>query len=125
MTLSLFAYVAVVFVAYVFLGAALASALIPRLVFGGPQAMALVVILRTTIGAYTFFRQSSQEVEEGHRRRLRPLRSIPRDTGSELARIQTDTATGIGISKLIALFIILATVATLNASGLTDIQTCS
>ena len=125
MTLSLFACVAVVFVAHVFWSAALAGTLIPRLVFDCPHAMALAVILGMTIGAYTFVWQSSQEVEEAHRRGPRPLRLMPRGAAPELARIRTDTATGMGISNLIAFFIILATAATLNASGVTDIQTSS
>ena len=125
LTLSLFAYVAVVFVAHVSWGAALASTLIPRLVFDGPHAMALVAILGTTISPYLFFWQSSQEVEEAHRRHLRPLGLTPRGAASELARIRTDTVTGMGISNLIAFFIVVATAATLNASGVTDIQTSS
>ena len=125
LTLSLFAYVAVVFAAHVSWEAALRSTLVPHLVFDAPHAMALVAVLGTTISPYLFFWQSSQEVEEAHRRHVRPLRLAPREAASELARIRTDTIAGMGISNLIALFIILATAATLNASGLTDIQTSS
>ena len=42
-----------------------------------------------------------------------------------MSRIRTDTIVGMGISNLIALCIIFATAATLNASGVTDIQTSS
>ena len=44
-------------------------------------------------------------------------------TGPELSRIRTDTIVGMGISNLIALCIIFATAATLNANGVTEIQT--
>ena len=124
-TLSLFAYVAVVFASGVPIGAALAGTLIPHFVFDGPHAMALVAVLGTTISPYLFFWQSGQEVEEQHRRHVKPLCITPKQAGPELARIRTDTIIGMGFSNLIALFIILATAATLNAHGITDIQTSS
>jgi NRAMP (natural resistance-associated macrophage protein)-like metal ion transporter len=124
-TLSLFAYVAVVFTAHVPWGSALAGTLIPHLVFDGPHAMAMVAVLGTTISPYLFFWQAGQEVEELHRRHVKALCIAPRDAGPELARIRTDTIVGMGISNLIALCIIFATAATLNASGVTEIQTSS
>jgi len=124
-TLSLFAYVAVVFAAHVPWGSALYGALVPQLVFDAPHAMALVAVLGTTISPYLFFWQAGQEVEELHRRHVKALCVAPRDAGPELARIRTDTAVGMGISNLIALFIIFATAATLHASGVTEIQTSS
>ena len=124
-TLSLFAYVAVVFAAHVSWGLALFGALVPHLVFDAPHAMAMVAVLGTTISPYLFFWQAGQEVEELHRRHVKPLCIAPRDAGPELSRIRTDTIVGMGVSNLIALFIIFATAATLNASGVTDIQTSS
>jgi NRAMP (natural resistance-associated macrophage protein)-like metal ion transporter len=122
-TLSLFAYVAVVFAAQVPWAAALYGALVPQLAFDAPHAMAMVAILGTTISPYLFFWQAGQEVEEQHRRHVKPLCIAPRDAGPELSRIRTDTIVGMGVSNLIALFIIVATAATLNAGGVTDIQT--
>jgi NRAMP (natural resistance-associated macrophage protein)-like metal ion transporter len=122
-TLSLFAYVAVVFAAHVPWGAALYGTFVPRFVFDAPHAMALVAVLGTTISPYLFFWQAGQEVEEQHRRHVKPLCITPRDPGAELSRIRTDTMIGMGVSNLIALFIIIATAATLNAGGITDIQT--
>ena len=54
-TLSLFAYVAVVFAADVPWGSALVSTLVPRLVFDGPHAMAMVAILGLTSRALPLF----------------------------------------------------------------------
>ena len=122
-TLSLFAYVAVVLTANVPWGPALMGTFVPRLQFNGAEAMALVAVLGTTISPYLFFWQSSQEVEEQHRRLVKPLCIAPREAGPELKRIRTDTFVGMGFSNLIALFIILATAATLHANGVTDIQT--
>jgi NRAMP (natural resistance-associated macrophage protein)-like metal ion transporter len=124
-TLSLFAYVAVVFAASVQWGTALYQTLVPHLTLDSPHAMALVAVLGTTISPYLFFWQAGQEVEELHRRHVKPLCIAPRDAGPELARIRTDTIVGMGISNLIALFIIFATAATLNAHGVTQIQTSS
>jgi NRAMP (natural resistance-associated macrophage protein)-like metal ion transporter len=124
-TLSLFAYVAVVFAANVPWGTALYDTLVPHLVFDGPHAIAVVAVLGTTISPYLFFWQAGQEVEELHRRHVKPLCVTPRDAGPELSRIRTDTIVGMGVSNLIALFIIFATAATLNASGVTNIQTSS
>ena len=124
-TLSLFAYVAVVFVAGVPWGAALYGTLVPQFVFDRPHATALVAVLGTTISPYLFFWQAGQEVEELRRRHVKALCISPRNSGPELARIRTDTIFGMGVSNLIALFIIFATAATLNAHGVTDIQTSS
>jgi len=124
-TLCLFAYVAVVFATHVPWGSALYNTFVPHLVVDAPHAMAMVALLGTTISPYLFFWQAGQEVEELHRRNVKPLCIAPRDAGPELSRIRTDTFVGMGISNLIALFIIFATAATLNASGVTDIQTSS
>ena len=124
-TLCLFTYVGVVFAAHVPWGVALYGTFIPQFVFDAPHAMAMVAVLGTTISPYLFFWQAGQEVEELHRRHVKPLCITPRDAGPELSRIRTDTIFGMGVSNLIALFIIFATAATLNASGVTDIQTSS
>jgi NRAMP (natural resistance-associated macrophage protein)-like metal ion transporter len=125
LTLSLFAYIAVAFAAHVPWGTALHDTFVRALKFDAPYATALVAILGTTISPYLFFWQSSQEVEEGLRRHLRRLRLTPRRDGTELARIRTETVIGMGMSKLVALFICFATAATLHANGVTDIQTLS
>ena len=57
-TLSLFAYVAVVFTAHVPWGAALFNTLVPHIVFDAPHAMAVVAVLGTTISPYLFFWQA-------------------------------------------------------------------
>jgi len=117
--------VAVVFAAGVDWGPALYHTLVPSIAFDAPHAMALVAVLGTTISPYLFFWQAGQEVEELHRRHVEPLCIAPRDAGPELARIRTDTIVGMGITNLIAVFIIFATAATLNAHGVTQIDTSS
>jgi len=122
-TLSLLAYVAVLFAADVDWRAALAGTLVPRVTFDAAQAMAMVAILGTTISPYLIFWQSGQEVEELNRRHVKPLCIAPREAGREFARIRADTLFGMGFSNLIALSIIFATAATLHANGVTDITT--
>ena len=122
-TLSLFAYVAVVFAAGVPWSSALYGLLIPQFVFDAPHATALVAVLGTTISPYLFFWQAGQEVEELRRKHFKPLCVAPRDAGPELRRIRDDTIVGMGVSNVIAIFIIFSTAATLNAHGVTDIQT--
>lgn len=124
-TLSLFAYVGVVFVAQVPLAEAAYGTFVPQFTFDKPHAMALVAIFGTTISPYLFFWQAGQEVEEQHRRHIKPLHVSPRRAGAELRRIRTDTLIGMGFSHLVALFIVIATAATLHASGVRDIESAA
>lgn len=124
-TLSLFAYVGVVFVADVPVWEALKGTLVPRFTFDRDHAMALVAIFGTTISPYLFFWQAGQEVEEQHRRHTKPLHISHRRAGAELKRIRADTLVGMGFSHLVALFIIVATAATLHASGVRDITSAA
>ena len=122
-TLSLFSYVAVVFVADVPWATALKSLVVPTMDFNGASAMAMVAILGTTISPYLFFWQAGQEVEEQHRHHAKPLCVSPKTAGPELARIRLDTIVGMGFSSLVSLAIVFATAATLHSHGVTDIAT--
>ena len=122
-TLSLFAYVAVVIVAHVPWGEALASLVVPRIEDTGAYATAVVAILGTTISPYLFFWQASQEIEEQKRHKAKPLCITPKDAGPELKRIRVDTLTGMAFSSIVSLAIVFATAATLHANGVLDIGT--
>lgn len=121
-TLSLFAYVATAIVAHVQWSEALVGAILPKMSGGAAAATALVAVLGTTISPYLFFWQSSQEVEELHRRNHKALCIAPRAAGPELKRIRIDTLVGMGFSNLIALFVIVAVAATLHAHGIRNID---
>ena len=125
LTLSLFAYVAVVFAVHVPWDQALLATVVPHLAFDSAHATALVAVLGTTISPYLFFWQAALEVEDGQRRGAPPLCQDPDNAPGQLTRIRTDTIAGMGMSNVIAIFIIFATAATLHASGVTDIQTSS
>ena len=125
LTLSLFAYVAVVFTVHVPWGEALFETLVPHIAFDSDHAMALVAVLGTTISPYLFFWQASLEVEDRQRRFGRVFGLDGSASNRELRRIRLDTRVGMSMSNLIAIFIIFATAATLHASGITNIQTSS
>ena len=123
LTLSLFAYVAVVFAIHLPWKTALLATFVPHLSFTSASMMALVAVLGTTISPYLFFWQAALEVEEGVRRGGKPLRIDPEQAAREFRRIRTDTIVGMVASNIIAIFIIYATAATLHASGITTIET--
>jgi len=126
LTLSLFAYVATVFVVHVPWGEVGWSFVAPSLSLKTDYIVAVVAVLGTTISPYLFFWQAGEEVEdEEERPEAKPLKRAPQQAPAELSRIRIDTYLGMALSNLIALFIIITTAATLNAHGVTDIQTSS
>ncbi len=64
-------------------------------------------------------------VDRQEREEASPLKVAPEQAPEELTRIRIDTYFGMAISNAVALFIIVTTAATLNANGVTDIQTSS
>ena len=122
-TLSLFAYVAVVFSVHVPWGEALKALLVPHIEWSTAFATGFVAILGTTISPYLFFWQAAQEIEEERRTHSKPLYVSPRDAGPEMARMRQDTLAGMVFSNIVALFIVFAAAATLNAHGVTTINT--
>jgi len=125
LTLSLLAYVAVVFAVHVPWSEALRSTILPQIAFDHDHVMALVALLGTTISPYLFFWQAGEEVEELHRRHRIGLGMDPEHAKTELMRIRFDTLVGMGASNLVALFIIFATAATLHANGITNISSAA
>jgi len=126
LTISLFAYVATVFVAGVPWGRALSGILLPHLKFSGDYLTVIVAVLGTTISPYLFFWQAGEEVEkEKEDDDAQPLKVAPAQAPGEMRRIRWDTYVGMGFSNIVALAIIIAIAATLNAHGMTNITTSS
>ncbi|OWW23056.1 iron transporter [Noviherbaspirillum denitrificans] len=124
LTLALLAYVVVVFSVHVPWFDVLRSVVAPHITFNREYVTTAVAILGTTISPYLFFWQASQEVEEVNADPdARSLREAPAQARAHLNRIKIDTYIGMGISNLIAFFIMLTTATTLFRNGLTDIQT--
>jgi len=123
LTLSLFAYVAVVFAIDLPWLDVVKGAFIPSLRMSPGYMTAVVAILGTTISPYLFFWQASQECEELRAVKAdKPLHDHPEQAARQLARIRIDTYVGMGFSNLIAFFIMLTAAATLHAHGVTDIE---
>jgi NRAMP (natural resistance-associated macrophage protein)-like metal ion transporter len=124
MTLSLFAYVAAVLVIDVPWREVAYNTLVPTLSWKSDYIVVIVGVLGTTISPYLFFWQASEEADQ---ERLdpaeHPLTEAPEEARHAIRRIEIDTYVGMGLSNLIALFIIITTAATLHAHGITDIQT--
>ncbi|MDB5467210.1 MAG: Mn2+/Fe2+ transporter, partial [Phenylobacterium sp.] len=124
LTLALFAYVGVALVVGIPWGAVAYRLVAPHIDWTPAYLTTLVAILGTTISPYLFFWQAEEEVEEVKERDgALPLARAPQQARAELKRIRLDTYLGMGLSNVVALFIILTTAATLHAHGVTNIQT--
>ncbi|MFC5499342.1 NRAMP family divalent metal transporter [Caenimonas terrae] len=124
LTLALFSYIGVAFTAHVDWAAAAHDALMPHIVWSRDYATTIVAILGTTISPYLFFWQAAQEVEEIRRvPEDKPLRTAPEQVRAQLRRIKLDTYAGMGVSNLVAFFMIVAAAATLHAHGIVSIET--
>jgi Mn2+/Fe2+ NRAMP family transporter len=101
------------------------STLVPNLSLQGDFLLMIVAVFGTTISPYLFFWQESQEAEESrlsHRRKY-GRRLAPGD--DHFTHISIDTWIGMFVSNFIAFFIIVTTAATLNAHGVTKIDTAA
>jgi NRAMP (natural resistance-associated macrophage protein)-like metal ion transporter len=120
----LLAYVAVALVVHVPWGLVLYRTFVPNFSLTKDYVVTVVAVLGTTITPYCFFWQSSQEAQD---ERVDPsthtLIATPEEAPAQISRMRFDTYVGMGYSNVIALFIIVSAAATLNAHGVTDIQT--
>jgi NRAMP (natural resistance-associated macrophage protein)-like metal ion transporter len=124
LTLVLFVYVAAAFSVHVPWGAVVTSTFVPSVSADRDVLLMIVAIFGTTISPYLFFWQASQEAEESD---LSHRRQHARATTPEkhFAHISRETWIGMLLSNVIAFFIIVTTAATLNANGVTHIDTAS
>ncbi len=125
-TLSLFSYVATVFVVHIPWNEAMRSAIWPNFEWNAKYTSTLVAVLGTTISPYLFFWQASQEVEEQRAAPGEmPLNEAPEQAREHFRRIKFDTWLGMIFSNLIAFCIMLTAAATLNAHGVTNVDSAS
>jgi len=126
LTLSLLAYVAVLFTVHVPWGEVFRRTVWPHFAVNSTAAAVVVGVFGTTISPYLFFWQASEEVED--MRAAPAAAALLQDAtaaGPELRRIHWDTWSGMLYSDVTAYFIILATAVTLHVSGITDITTAA
>jgi NRAMP (natural resistance-associated macrophage protein)-like metal ion transporter len=126
LTLAIFSYVATAFAVSIPWGEVLLRTIVPRISLSSEYITGVVAVLGTTISPYLFFWQASQEVEELQAVTAdQPLKRAPAQAGAQLDRIEVDTYFGMGMSNLVAFFIILTTAVTLNSHGIHDIDTAA
>ena len=126
LSLSLFAYVGVAFVVKMPWASVAYHLVVPDISLKASYLVVVVAILGTTISPYLFFWQAEEEVEEvKERNQARPLERAPEQAKDEFRRIRIDTYLGMFFSNAVAIFILITTAATLNAHGVTNIQTSS
>lgn len=123
--LTLLSYVVCAFVVEVSWAEVVRSLIWPRWSLEPHYLLAVVAALGTTISPYLFFWQAQQEVEAGRNGHAAGALRSGAEARLELARIRFDTLLGMGLSSLVALFIVVTSASTLHAHGITNIQTAA
>jgi NRAMP (natural resistance-associated macrophage protein)-like metal ion transporter len=124
--LVLLVYIATAFTVHVPWRRAITATVVPHVIFSKTYLTALTAVFGTTISPYLFFWQASQEVEEQEAAPdEKALRLVPEQASKQLAPMRIDTYIGMGVSNVIAFFIILDTASILHMHGVTDIQSAT
>jgi NRAMP (natural resistance-associated macrophage protein)-like metal ion transporter len=122
LTLSLAAYIAVLFVVGVDWAAALRATLVPSIAWSPVEIAALIAIFGTTISPYLFFWQASEEVEEEHEQ----ASSVPAaPDAAHIRAMRTDVVSGMGSAVVVMWAIMVSTAETLGAHHVTRITTAA
>ena len=126
LSLSLLSYVACAFVVHVPWSEVARALVWPPLAASPQYVLAVLAALGTTLSPYLLFWQAQQEVEDGHHQRGgAALLDAVEQAPPEFARIRLDTLIGMGLSGVVALFIVITAASTLHAHGLQTIQTAA
>ncbi|HWE45866.1 MAG TPA: divalent metal cation transporter [Caulobacteraceae bacterium] len=124
LTVSLLAYVAVVFVVATPWDQVGYHLVVPDVKWDRAYLTVVVAILGTTISPYLFFWQAEEEAEDTKERPgAAPLSRAPSQAEPEFRRIRIDTYLGMFFSNAVAVFIVTTAAVTLHAHGITNIQT--
>lgn len=121
LALALLAYVGAAVLSHPDPGAVLVATIVPTVSLDRGFVTTLVAILGTTISPYLFFWQASHEVEDEKSVGRQRLWQRKGATNKELTYAGLDVGAGMLFSNLVMFFVILATAATLHASGQTEI----
>jgi Mn2+/Fe2+ NRAMP family transporter len=125
LTLVLLAYVAAVLTIRVPWTDVIVSTFVPTISLDEKLLLMIVAVFGTTISPYLFFWQASQEAEESRLSHRRQYRSVVSPGEDYFRHISIDTWIGMLVSNFIAFFIIVTTAATLNAHGVSKIETAA
>jgi NRAMP (natural resistance-associated macrophage protein)-like metal ion transporter len=125
LTLSLVAYVLVVFAVQQDYGQALRNTFIPSLQFNRAYLMNLVAVLGTTISPYLFFWQASQEVEEKVEQGETSVAARKGTSNVELKWMRTDVTVGMLLSNVVMWFIVVTAASTLFRNGIYQVDSAA
>ena len=126
LTLVLFSYFAIAMVVHVPWLAVLGATVLPPLSWQPAYVTTVVAVFGTTISPYLFFWQASQEVEDLQAApAAQAVKKTPHLAAENSRRIKTDTLIGMGVSNVVAFFIMLTTAVTLHAHGKLAIDTAA
>jgi NRAMP (natural resistance-associated macrophage protein)-like metal ion transporter len=125
LTMVLLFYVATAFSVHIPWGDVAVATFLPKFSLGYNELLMVVAVFGTTISPYLFFWQASQEAEESTLSHRQAYAEHPHLKKNSFRSISIDTWTGMIFSNLIAFFIIVTTAATLNAHGITRIDTAA
>jgi NRAMP (natural resistance-associated macrophage protein)-like metal ion transporter len=126
LTLALLAYFGTVMIVHIPWGEVARGLLLPTFLPDAAFWTTVVAVLGTTISPYLFFWQAAQEAEDIRvERERKPLVKAPQQGPDAIERIRLDTYIGMAFSNVVALAIIVATAATLHATGVTDVASSS
>lgn len=123
--MSLFSYVATLFIVHADWHAILLNAIIPTVTWSRDYILALVAVLGTTISPYLFIWQSHEEIEEEIAEGRDTTKMRHGATKKEIKSMREDTAVGMGFSQFVTFFIIATASMTFFRYGLRNIQTAS
>ena len=124
LTISLFAYIATAMIVGGNWNQLLAATIIPHIQFTPAFAMMFVAMFGTAISPYLFFWQASEEAEEEvEKHKIKEIgKGKPKISKKDIRLMRQDTAIGMAFSQVIMWAIITTTAGSLNAHGVTDIQ---
>ncbi|MEG9436890.1 Nramp family divalent metal transporter [Edaphobacter sp. HDX4] len=125
LSLTLLAYVASMFLAHPDVHEIVRAIFRPTIRLNRESLAILVAMIGTALSAYLFTWQSNEEVEEKIATGQVKLRDRRGTTKRHLRRTAVDVALGMFFSALVMYSIIIATAATLHASGKHEIETAA
>ncbi len=122
LTLSLFAYIVTAFIVHAQWGEVLRHLVVPQVSLNATWITTAMAVLGTTITPYLFFWQACLMVEEEKAMGRDSVRQRRGATEQEISDAHLDINSGMIFSNVVAFFIIVTAAVTLNAHGMTNIQ---
>jgi len=124
LTTALFAYIVTGFIIRPDWWLVLRSVAIPRIQFNAAFLAAMVAVMGTTITPYLFFWQASEETEQTRDEgELGDLRVAVLTT--QIREMRRDTYTGMAVSNIVMLFVIVTTAFVLHDHGITNVDSAA